>query len=104
MPNTNNGDATNNQLFDWLRKNIIAILMISAGVIAGYVRLDSQVNALDRRGTERTAARDAQIAEINAQVEAIKQSYVTRTELNQVVGTRLDRIEDKLDRVIEKSK
>ena len=97
----NNGEPTNNSVFDWLRKNIIAILIISSGIIAGYVRLDSQVNSLEKDLNEKKLARDKEVAEIIAQVEVIKQQYVTRTELNAVVVDRLDRIETKIDRVIE---
>lgn len=70
-------------------------------VVVSYVRLDAQVQALDRRGAERTALREQQIAALNTELTLIKSNYITRTELNVVVIDRLDRIESKLDKVID---
>jgi len=93
---------TNNLFFDWLRNNIIVILVTATSVIIAYTRLDAQVQALDARGQERAIQRERQIGELTAQLEIVKSSYITRTELNAAVVSRLDRIENKLDEAIQK--
>lgn len=95
-------DTTNKLFIEWLRSNALTLLLLATGIIVAYVKLDAQVQALDRRGQERSEQRERQISEINAQIEAIKVGYVTRTELNTAVISRLDRIETKLDAAISK--
>jgi len=94
-------ERTTNALNEWFRSNIITVSVLLITGVVGYIRLDSQVQTLEQNVQRTTQVRDTQIQELRTNLDIVKTSYVSRVELNGTVVSRLDRIEEKLDRAIE---
>jgi len=94
-------EKTTNALNEWFRSNIITVTVLLITGVIGYIRLDSQVQTLEQNVQKIYQMRDTQILELRTNLEIVKTSYVPRVELSGTVVSRLDRIEEKLDRAIE---